>query len=296
MKNYYKKTVSVLWIILAANFFVSAIKLIIGSISGCASLFADGLHSFSDGASNIIGIIGICFASQPEDKKHPYGHQKFEILASLFIGIMLFFICIKIASEGISTLIHPQSLSFHPIEIIAVLTTILINISVSLTEYRLGRKWKSSVLVSDSIHTRSDILISSGVLLGIIGIKAGLPLYIDGIISLFISVLIAFSCFKILYPAVCSLVDTNIADYEAIKSEVSKFKEVKGIHKIKSRGSENNIFIEMHILVDENYSVGFTHVLSHKIENSLKIIYGDNTHVNIHVEPYCSSFKEQTIK
>ncbi|MGN1033937.1 MAG: cation diffusion facilitator family transporter, partial [Intestinibacter sp.] len=90
--NDYKKVKNILVAILIANLLVALLKIIIGNYIKSYSVSADGLHSLSDTASNIVGIIGILIASKPCDKEHPYGHKKFEVISSLFIGVMLLFI------------------------------------------------------------------------------------------------------------------------------------------------------------------------------------------------------------
>ena len=171
MSGNYKKILNLLIVILFANFFVCAVKIIIGITTGCLSLQADGFHSLADGASNVAGIIGILISSRPSDFKHPYGHKKFEVITCLFIGLMLGYLCIMVAVAGITALFNTNTPSFTPFELAAAASTIFINIIVSVTEYKLGKKWDSPVLVADSIHTKSDILISSGVLAGIIAVR-----------------------------------------------------------------------------------------------------------------------------
>ncbi|HHX55198.1 MAG TPA: cation diffusion facilitator family transporter, partial [Clostridiales bacterium] len=106
MKNY-KKVRRVLWTILFANIFVAFIKIALGIFMKSNSMSADGLHSLIDGSSNIVGLVGIYFASMPVDDNHPYGHKKYEMIAGIFISIMLFVIGIKVVIEGIIRLINP---------------------------------------------------------------------------------------------------------------------------------------------------------------------------------------------
>ena len=180
----YKKVKLVLWIILFANLGVAATKIIIGYIINSASLSADGIHSLSDGMSNVIGIIGITIASKPVDKKHPYGHKKSEIIASLFIGAMLLILGINILTNGIERFIHPEKLNITIISLISLIITIVINLFVTTYESKKGKEYDSYILISDAIHTKSDILISIGVLVSLLCIKLGLPIIIDSIILL----------------------------------------------------------------------------------------------------------------
>ena len=181
--NEYKKVKNILIVILIANLLVAFSKIIIGNYIGSYSVSADGLHSLADTASNIVGIIGVIIASKPSDKEHPYGHKKFEVLSSLFIGIMLIFIAGKIIIESILQINSRVSLNLTVDSFIILVITLIINIIVSRYEYKAGKKLNSYVLISDSLHTKSDIFISIGVLITLLSIKLGAPVIIDNVVS-----------------------------------------------------------------------------------------------------------------
>ncbi len=284
-ETYYRKTRWVLWGILFANLLVAAVKLFLGTAAGCASLTADGTHSLADGTSNIIGLVGLGIAAQPRDTRHPYGHQKFEVLASLAIGIMLALLCAQIVWRGISAILSPTQISFTPLELGAIAGTIVINILVSCTEYRAGKRWNSTVLIADSVHTRSDIAISTGVLLSLLGMGLGLPPQTDGIVSLLVACVVAFSCLEILKPALAALADSSVVDCLEVKDAVAAFPQVQGVHKIRSRGAGRQIYIDMHILMEGDSTVEQAHQLSHQIEARLREKYGPMTETVLHIEP-----------
>ncbi|MEW8994691.1 cation diffusion facilitator family transporter [Clostridium sp.] len=282
----YKKIRKVLWIILFANLLVALLKIVIGSLIKSSSITADGFHSLSDGSSNIVGLIGIGLASKPIDKDHPYGHKKFEVLSGLFIAAMLVFMGGKIIINGIVGFTAPKALSITPESLITILITLFINILVSKYEYSIGKKLNSYILISDSLHTKSDIFVSLGVLTTLIGIKFGLPPIVDSIASLVVAGFILHAAYEIFISTSGILVDKAILDDEFIKNAISDFSEIKDIHNIRSRGSENNIYIDMHIMIDPKYSVEDSHVLLHKIENKIREKTNNTTEVIIHVEPY----------
>src|SRR5690606_20913984 len=152
----------VLKVILIANIIVAVTKVVIGYIMKYNSLLADGYHSVTDSTSNIIALIGIGLASKPPDKHHHYGHYKFEAIAGFFIGMMLLGITIKIVYDAIKWFINPVK-SLVSIEMIIIIAiTLIINLFVCIIEIKLGRKYKSEVLVTDAIHTRTDAIISLG--------------------------------------------------------------------------------------------------------------------------------------
>ena len=284
----YKKVKQVLWIILFANFAVALLKIIIGNQIKSYSMTADGFHSLSDGASNIVGLIGIFFASKPKDKNHPYGHKKFEIITSLFISGMLFVIAIKIILSAVLRIANPVVPAITIESLIALIITLFINIFVCMYEYRIGTKLNSYVLISDSLHTRSDIFVSLGVLVTLVGVKLGFPVIIESIVPIIISAFIIYSAYGIFRPSIGILVDRVAVDEDYIKEIVFEFNEVRDVHNIRSRGSKSSIYIDMHVMVDPFISVEQSHDLTHKIGKQIQEEINENAQVIVHIEPFYS--------
>jgi cation diffusion facilitator family transporter len=247
---------------------------------------ADGFHSLSDGASNIVGIIGISIASRPKDKDHPYGHKKFEIMASMFIGCMLIVIAGKIIFTSILRFTNVVEPSITVESLIVLIVTLIINIFVCTYENRAGKKLNSYILVSDSMHTKSDIFVSIGVLFTLVGVKLGLPSIIDPIASLVVSGFIIYSAYEIFKSSTGVLVDKSTVDEEKIVEIVSSFKDVRGVHKIRSRGSESDVHVDMHILIDPYISIEKSHVLTHEIEAMIQTEINESSQVIVHLEPF----------
>src|SRR5690554_7618457 len=126
-KNFHKIR-QVLFLILLANLLVAALKIIIGSIIKSAIITADGFHSLSDGSSNIIGLIGIHFAAKPVDEDHPYGHHKYEVLAGLFISVMLFFAAGKVVFDAVKRFIQPVTPEITIESLVVLILTLAVNI------------------------------------------------------------------------------------------------------------------------------------------------------------------------
>ncbi|MCM0649296.1 cation diffusion facilitator family transporter [Clostridium swellfunianum] len=282
----YKKIKQVLWVIMFANFAVALLKIIIGSAVKSASITADGFHSLTDGSSNIVGLIGISLAAKPVDREHPYGHRKFETLAGLFIAGMLLFIGGKIIVEAVNRFLNPVSLNIALENLRALIVTLAINIFVCTYEYSQGKKLNSFILLSDSLHTRSDIYVSIGVLITLVCIKLGLPSIIDPIASLIVSLFILHASYEIFKSAGSILVDKAVIDTEKIKNLALEFDQVKGVHNIRSRGSEDDVYIDMHILTEPNMSVEKSHDLIHQIEKKMRKEINNNLQVFVHLEPF----------
>lgn len=286
-KTNYKNIKKVLYLLLLANLFVTIAKIVIGFTSKSMALSADGFHSLSDSATNIIGIISITFASKPEDKEHPYGHKKFETMASLIICVALTFIAYNIVVKSISKISNPSIVEISFESLIILIGTVVINIFVSTYENKKGKEYNSSFLIADSIHTKSDIFISIGVITTLICIKIGLPPIIDVIFSLVVSVFILHAAYEIFIEATSILTDKVVIKNEEVKEVINEFSKIKSVHKIRSRGFKDNIFLDMHILVDNNLNVDQVHQLVHEVENKFREKLNTTVDLVIHVEPYC---------
>jgi cation diffusion facilitator family transporter len=246
---------------------------------------ADGFHSISDSASNIIGIIGIVLASRPKDSSHPYGHKKFETIASMFIGTMLLFISFSVIKSSIYKLFNPSILEISVESLVIILLTLFINIFVAVYENKQGIKLNSQLLIADSLHTKSDIFVSSGVLITLLCIKLGFPPIVDTITSFIVSLFILHASYEIFKDNISPLTDKVILDEEIVIDILEEFDDIKDVHNIRSRGFKDYVFLDMHIKVDSNLNIDEAHSLVHKIENTLINKLGKKIDVIIHVEP-----------
>ncbi|MCM8711391.1 cation diffusion facilitator family transporter [Clostridium sp. SYSU_GA19001] len=282
----FTKIRQILWLILFANLSVALLKITIGTIIKSTSMTADGFHSLTDGSSNIVGLIGIRLAAKPVDKEHPYGHKKFETLAGLFIAIMLFFIGGKIIINAFYRFLSPVTPHITSESLVTLLITLGINIFVSNYEYKKGRELNSYILISDSLHTKSDIFVSIGVLFTLACIKLGFPVIIDPIASLVVSAFVLHAAWEIFKGASSILVDKAMIDTEKIKEIALEFQEVKNVHKIRSRGSENDIYIDMHVMIEPKMNIEESHSLIHQMEKKMKEKINKNIQLIIHIEPF----------
>jgi len=266
------------------NWLVAFSKLIYGLITKSAAMTADGVHSFADGASNIIGLVGIWAASKPVDEDHPYGHKKYETIATLGISVMLFLASFDIIKGSFLRLFHPVVPNVNAFSFSLMAVAFLINIIVMRYEYKKGRQLSSDVLVCDSIHTKSDMFVSSAVIVTLISTKLGLPI-IDTVVAFIIGVLIAKTGFDILKKSSDVLCDGEAVEKAKIARVVSGVFGVKAIHKIRTRGREDDVHVDLHVAVNTSMHVDAAHELSHKISDTLKEKIPGITDVIVHIEP-----------
>jgi cation diffusion facilitator family transporter len=296
MKSAFKSIKRILWIILFANLAVAFAKIGLGTITHSASVLADGFHSLTDGSSNIIGLVGMSFASKPVDEDHPYGHHKYETMSSLMIVGMLFFLAIQIFSEAITKFTHPVTPTIDVWTFVVMTGTLVINLFVTVYEYNAGKKLNSTLLMSDALHTRSDVFVTIGVILSLILVKLGLPVWIDPLVSLVVAGVILKAALEIFKMASAILLDSKVVDEQVIAEVVNRLPEVKGVHHIRSRGTMSNLFIDLHVLLDQDTSLINAHYLHHTIERVLQDNFPEATvQVIAHLEPYSPDHKPENV-
>ena len=273
-------------IVLILNLVVALAKAAFGLLAGSVSMVADALHSGFDSFSNIIGIIALYLAGKPPDPKHPYGHGKIETLGTLVIGAMLLLTAAGILLEGYRRLVSPVTPAITPITVGVMVGTLIINIAVSTYERRRGEEYRSQILIADSLHTRSDVFVSTAVLGGFLAIRLGFP-QADPIIAFAIGLLIARMGVGILYDAAEVLTDAmNLpCDPALIRAVVTDTPGVAGYHDFRCRGKPGEIFADIHITVDPALPVAGAHAISDEVERRLKEMVPGLAEVVVHIEP-----------
>lgn len=281
----FKNIRNVLIWVMALNWAVAFAKIFYGLFSRCSSITADGFHSLSDGASNIVGLVGITLASQPKDQDHPYGHKKYETFFSLGIAALLMLVSFNLLKEGIQRLYNPIKPEIDYRSFIIMIATLIINVGVMNYEYKKGKALKSDILVSDSLHTKADILTSFSVIIALVGIKLGYHI-MDPIITIIIAIFIGKSVKDIIKESSRVLCDTAaIVDIKKVTSIVLNIKGVKDCHRIRTRGREDDIYVDLHVQVNPHMHIDQAHQISDDIEETIKKSIPGVVDVVVHIEP-----------
>jgi len=285
IRKHYSSIRRVLILVLALNWLVAAAKIIFGLLSRCSSMTADGFHSLSDGASNIIGLIGISFACQPSDSDHPYGHKKYETFCSLGIAMLLFFVSFNLLKEGVLRFFHPVKPNVDLRSFLVMLVTLALNFWVVRYEHNKGKALQSDILISDAMHTKADIFTSFSVIIALIAIKIGYPI-LDPIATGVIALFIAHAALDITREGSRVLCDTAvIMEVKKISDIVLGVEGVKTCHKIRTRGRPDDIYIDLHVQISPNMHIDQAHKISYAIEERLKEALPQVTDVVVHLEP-----------
>lgn len=280
----------VLWQILFLNLLVAGAKAAWGILSGSTAMFADGVHSFTDGSGNIVALIAMKAAAKPPDSDHPYGHHKYEAFASALIGVMLCLAAWKVASGSVSALVaFAGSGALPKVEVTAtsfaiMIVTLGINIFVVWFETRRGKELGSDVLQADAKHTLSDVWVTLGVLVSLVLVKSGVEVA-DSIVGLFVAVAIVWAAIEVFKGAHTTFSDQQRIDRYDVMRKVMAFEGVLGCHNIRSRGTGATIHMDMSILVDPVITVERGHAIARDLERWLCGQYEGLADVVIHVEP-----------
>ena len=287
---YYDAVRRILIIIFILNILTALAKGIYGLYTDTLSMSADGLHSLFDSTANIIGLVGISMASRPPDRDHPYGHAKYESFAAIGIAILLFASCLQLMLAAVDRLQSRAVPDVTQISFAIMASTLIINIGVSSYEYILGRRLKSSILVADSMHTRSDIYASLGVILGLFAVRMGYPLA-DPLIALFICLLIVHTGLEILKESSTALLDRAAVDEQVIVDLARSVEGVCNCHAVRTRGMAEEIYVDLHIGVDASLSMDKAHEVGEDVERAIKSRIPEVRDVVVHLEPrdYCEN-------
>ena len=287
---YYDAVRRILIIIFLLNILTALAKGIYGLYTNTLSMSADGLHSFFDSTANIIGLVGISLAARPPDRDHPYGHAKYESFAAMGIAILLFAGCLQLIVSAAGRLQSGGSPNVTGLSFVVMALTLIINVGVSSYEYILGRRLKSSILVADSLHTRSDVFASLGVILGLFAVRMGYPLA-DPIIALFICALIIHTGLEIIRESSTALLDRAVIDEQVIVNLARSVEGVCNCHAVRTRGMAEEIYVDLHIEVDASLSMELAHEVGVDVERAIKGRIPEVRDVVVHLEPkdYCDN-------
>jgi len=280
----YAAVVRVLYRVLFANLAVAVAKITLGYATGAVSILSDGFHSLTDSASNVVALIGVSAARRPPDADHPYGHRKYETMASLGILVFLVVVLVQVLSASIDRLMNGGTPRVFPEGIGLMAVTLVVNIFVVRYESREGRRLKSEVLRADAKHTRSDVLTTIAVLGALFGVWWGYPL-LDPLAAVLVACFIGHACWSIAQEASGILSDHIVIAEDDVRNVVQSVPEVLGCEKIRTRGAADYAFLDLHLWLDRDTPLQAAHATSHVVKDKLMVKFPQLADVVIHIEP-----------
>ena len=284
MTDRHHSVVRVLRRVLVLNLLVAFAKIALGYLSGAVSILSDGFHSLADASSNVVALVGVSAAQRPADEDHPYGHRKYETMASLGILMFMLIVLSEVARHAIGHLRAPRQPSALPVGMITMIATLAVNVLVVRYESRAARRLRSEVLGADARHTQSDVWTTVAVVAALVGVWLGYPIF-DPLAGLVVSVFIGYACWQIAREASGILADQVVIAEEELRSIVESVPGVVGSEKIRTRGTADTVFVDLHLWIDPRTPLGEAHAVSHVVKDRLMAQFPAIVDVVIHIEP-----------
>ena len=268
------------------DFLLSVLKIIVGFIGGSGALIADGIHSFSDLLSDGVVWYAAKHAAEEPDDEHPYGHERFETVATLGLSIFLAIVGTGIIFDAAQRLSDTEQLTHTPWLLTVAALSIISKEALYWYTVIVANKVKSDMLMANAWHHRSDAFSSVVVLIGIFGAANGF-IYLDGIAAIIVGLMIIFIAWKLGIGATKELVDTSIdaEDIAKIRKALSEIKGVNSVHSLRTRKNGNKFSADVHVQVNPFLSVSEGHIISVSVERVAKECVEGLSDVTVHIDP-----------
>lgn len=277
---------SITYIGIAVNIALAVVKVIIGWLAGSLALVADGVHSFSDIATDAAVLLGLRLGSKGPDQSHPYGHGRAETFSAGLIALVLILV------GGAMIYYATKAIARDEITIprFGVLIAAIVSIVAKEWLYRATQKnaiqSHSPALYANAWHHRSDALSSVAVVIGFISLEFGFG-YGDQVAAIVIGLMIILVGIHIIVDCLHELTESAIDTdtIEHIKSIINSNSSIRQWHKLRTRTVGREVFLDMHILVDPDLNVAAAHEIAESLENALDEQITRPVNITVHIEP-----------
>ncbi|GAB6095416.1 cation diffusion facilitator family transporter [Desulfatiferula olefinivorans] len=272
------------WVSIIGNTLLFAVKLYAGLLVHSAALIADAFHTLSDSATSLVVIVGFKMAQKPSDKEHPFGHGRFEPVATLIISVLLFVAGFELLQSSIEAIIRPTTSRAELWVIALVSGTIVIKELMARFSYHIGEHIDSATLKADGLHHRSDALSTLLVVVALVASRYGYTM-VDGIMGCLVSAAIFISAYMIMKDAIHPLLGQPPPPelIAAIEKLCMARPGVLGVHDIIVHTYGQTSITSMHIEVSHKKSAFALHRIAEGIEDAV----GKKTRgmVVVHIDP-----------
>ena len=277
------------WIGLLVNLFLAILKFAVGFWGNSKAVMADAVHSLSDMSTDLAVIFGVKYWSAPADEDHPYGHGRIETIVTTVIGLSLVMVAFGIGYNALTTMRDANIKQPGWIALIGVVVSIVLKEWLYHWTIAVGRQTKSSALIANAWHHRSDALssIPAGIAVTAAAVHPGLA-FIDPVGALIVALIILKVSWGILRPAISELTDRGASqkDREKIESLVAGVDGVRHVHAIRTRKMGAGLFADIHIQIDGKMTIWQGHQISEVIKHELIENGPEIMDVLVHLEPF----------
>lgn len=283
----YQATRRVTLVGLVVNLLLGIGKILIGIAAHSQSLVADGIHSLSDLATDVMVIFAAKHAHREADEEHPYGHGRIETVMTVALGAVLVLVAIGIAWDAAHRLFNPEELLVPGmLALVGALVSVLAKEALYHYTMVVARRLRSKMLRANAWHHRSDAISSIVVMIGVAGTMAGLP-YLDAIAAVIVGFMVAKIGWDLAWRSLQELIDTALDEEELqrIRDAIRDVKGVRALHMLRSRMSGGDALVDVHIQVDPTLSVSEGHQIGEKVRQTLINDIDSVADVTVHIDP-----------
>jgi len=272
---------------IVVNLLLMFLKLFASAMTGSVGIFAEVLHSFLDLLASLFAYFGIRKAQEPEDKTHPYGHEKFENLSSLAQVVLIALTALWIAYEAAMRYLNPVPIDYTAIGLGVMLVALGADFLISRYLHKVSEEEGSVALEADAYHFTSDIWSTVAVIFGLalsaVGFHAA-----DSLAALVVALFMLRLSFSLGMKSLSVLLDkgASIEELEKIVTVIAKVKEVKGYHKLRARHMGSKLMVDLHIQLEHSMPLVKAHRISHKLKGKIMAAVPEAKDVLIHIEPH----------
>lgn len=266
---------------------LGALKLLVGAVFNSYALMVDGIHSFTDVASDVLVLVLARMARQAPDEDHPYGHERIETFGTVLMGSLLIGVAGAIGWDSVQRIWDevPPEVPGWPVLAVAAL-------SVAGKEWifrytrAVGRRTGSDLLIANAWHSRSDALSSIIVFVGALGAIAGLP-SLDTVAAVLVALIIARIGWSLAWENIKQLVDTAMPPKvsEAILRLALKTEGVRDVHLLRTRKMGQEFLLDLHLQVDPTISVSEGHQIGVEVSRRVRATFSDVRDISFHIDP-----------
>lgn len=262
-------------------------KIVTGLVTGSLAILGDGFDTATDIITSAVSLFASKIMDKPPDKDHPYGHGRIEIIATQVISFVIFYAGIELARQSISRLVSHDQIQINLIAIIVSVVSIVGKLFLALYKFKVGRKVSSQLLIADAKNMRNDVVLSAGVLVGLLVGKITSWWWVDSVTALVVSLWILKVAFSVFLESNDELMEghNNFDDYREIFSVLKKVDGVRNPHKVRIRRIGVMLIVDLDIEVDKNLSVKEGHDIATKVKQEITRQLENIYDVQVHVEP-----------
>ncbi|MCL4108351.1 UNVERIFIED_CONTAM: hypothetical protein GTU68_065379 [Idotea baltica] len=272
----------------SVNIILSLVQLIGGFFANSQALIADGVHTLSDLLSDFVVLIAAKIANQDADESHPYGHGRFETLATVILGLALAGVAVGIVFNAVTRLMNADSL-MQPTPIALLFAAFAIVAKEGLYHYtmRVANRYKSKMLEANAWHHRSDAISSLLVALGVAGsVLLEIP-WLDAAAAILVAIMIFYMGFRLILDSAMELVD-SAWDAEKVEEMELFIKDIEGVdhmHMLRTRKMGNDVLADVHLQVNSYLSVSEGHYIAENTMAKLRAKFPELSDITVHIDP-----------